>query len=316
MKVTIGILGKNSEWILKYSLKAVKQALTVIEQSGISFEVIYVDGGSSDRSVDLVKTMLGKDTLIIEAKNTNIPEARNIVVKNAKGDYIVFWDSDILAPPSILLRMIRTELPIVAPEREDVYIRSEEEIEKFLNIVLHEKRINVQIVDVPYVVFSVTAFKKEVFERVGLFDERMTQAEDRDFGLRARCKGYKSYLLRGSVAYDINRRLKSDVPVMTPLRQYARGLLKKGVIYAFSPSPRHKRNMVFYGTLHALASTALFYHPIVATLEMVPLAFFTIKYGFRKGAEMWIKSLLLYTTMIFAKSIIIFKDICGVLEEI
>jgi GT2 family glycosyltransferase len=42
----------------------------------------------------------------------------------------------------------------------------------------------------PFVVFSVMLFRRDVFRKVGLFDERMTQAEDRDICLRAYCRSF------------------------------------------------------------------------------------------------------------------------------
>ena len=87
----------------------------------------------------------------------------------------------------------------------------------------------------PFVVFSVTLFRRDVFRKVGLFNEGMTQAEDRDICLRAYCKGFQSFYI-STAAYDINRGRLSDVPVTTPLRQYLRGLHKK-----LSYTPTHPR---------------------------------------------------------------------------
>ncbi len=76
---------------------------------------------------------------------------------------------------------------------------------------------------------------------MGLFNERMTQAEDRDICLRAYCKSFQSFYISTS-AYDINKKRLSDVPVTTPLRQYLRGVYKKALIYAYTPSRRQKTN--------------------------------------------------------------------------
>jgi len=85
------------------------------------------------------------------------------------------------------------------------------------------------------VVFSVTLFRRDVFRKVGLFDERMTQAEDRDICLRAYCRSFQSFYI-STAAYDINKRRLSDVPVTTPLRQYLRSIHKK-----LSYTPIHPR---------------------------------------------------------------------------
>jgi hypothetical protein len=92
------------------------------------------------------------------------------------------------------------------------------------------------------VVFSVTLFHRNVFRKVGLFDVRMTRAEDRDICLRAYCKGFQSFYI-STTAYDINRRRLSDVPVSTPLRQYLRGTHKKAHIYAYTPPEEKHRHL-------------------------------------------------------------------------
>jgi len=91
------------------------------------------------------------------------------------------------------------------------------------------------------VVFSVTLFRRDVFRKVRLFDERMTQAEDRDICLGAYCRSFQSFYI-STAAHDINRWRLSDVPVTTPLRQYLRGIHKKALIYAYTTSRRQKTN--------------------------------------------------------------------------
>ncbi|MFZ8837756.1 MAG: glycosyltransferase family 2 protein [Pyrobaculum sp.] len=69
---------------------------------------------------------------IIDAPGTNIPEARNIAVKETSGVYLVYWDSDISAPPSALKALLQQNKPIVALTRRDVYVASEEDIQNIM----------------------------------------------------------------------------------------------------------------------------------------------------------------------------------------
>jgi glycosyltransferase involved in cell wall biosynthesis len=126
--LSVAILGKNSRWILNYSLRAVRSAL---REAGRGVEVVYVDGGSTDGSKELVREVLPQ-ARIIDAPGTNIPEARNIAVKETSGEYLVYWDSDILAPPSALKALLQQDKPIVALTRRDVYVASEEEIQNIM----------------------------------------------------------------------------------------------------------------------------------------------------------------------------------------
>lgn len=64
---------------------------SVFNQSYKDYEVIVVNDGSSDRSVEIAQTY---KCTIINQKNKGVSAARNNGVKKAKGDYIIFIDSD------------------------------------------------------------------------------------------------------------------------------------------------------------------------------------------------------------------------------
>jgi glycosyltransferase involved in cell wall biosynthesis len=300
--LSVAILGKNSRWILNYSLRAVRSALREV---GRGVEVVYVDGGSTDGSKELVREVLPQ-ARIIDAPGTNIPEARNIAVKETSGEYLVYWDSDILAPPSALKALLQQDKPIVALTRRDVYVASEEDIQNIMANLGDDQ--SPTLYPAPFVVFSVTLFHRDVFRKVGLFDERMTQAEDRDICLRAYCKGFQSFYI-STTAYDINKRRLSDVPVATPLRQYLRGIGKKALIYAYTPSRRQKINAAVFAAVHTTAALGMFATPIAPAVELLPLIYQIMRYGGRKGVEMHIKALTLYTLMALFMPLRL-KDIC------
>lgn len=313
--ISIGVLGKNSAWILKYSMRALRSAIQSIRDKGINTEVIYVDGGSIDGSREIIKDILGNTVRVIDAINTNIPEARNIVVREASSDCIVYWDSDVIAPPYILTMLINTNKPIVSTIREDVYVNSDEEILEILSNAMNARPREPVIKAVPYTVFGVNLFKREVFERVGLFDNRLTQAEDRDFGLRAACHGYRSYLIENEIAYDINKRFKSEIPITTSLRQYVRGIHKKAAIYAYTGSRRQKGLGGAFVTMHVFAIVSLLSMPPLALIELIPLIYQVSKYGLCKGMEMWVKSLTFYTMLGLVYPIVKLSNICDILSS-
>ena len=313
--VSIGVLGKNSAWILRYSMRSLNSAVRAIRDRGINVEVIYVDGGSTDHSKEVVKDVLGNGVRVIDAANTNIPEARNIVIKESSGDCIVYWDSDVIAPPYVLAMLMNANKPIISTKRVDVYVNSDGEIQKILDNAMSAKPRDPSIKEVPFTVFGVNLFRREVFERVGLFDNRLTQAEDRDFGLRAACHGYKSYLIESETVYDINRRFKSEIPITTSLKQYIRGIHKKAAIYAYTGSKRQKSLGEAFVILHAITIVSVFLEPPLTSIELLPLIYQVLKYGPRKGLEMWIKSLVFYTMLGLVYPIVKFSSICNILNN-
>ncbi len=72
---------------------------SVVSQSITPFEIIIIDDGSIDNTVNLIKTFLqSKDkiniNLIINNTNKGVSFSRNLGLKQANGDYIAFLDSD------------------------------------------------------------------------------------------------------------------------------------------------------------------------------------------------------------------------------
>lgn len=64
---------------------------SVMSQTYNDYEILVIDDGSTDNSKKIVKEYKVK---LIESNHVGVSEARNIAIKKAKGDYLVFLDSD------------------------------------------------------------------------------------------------------------------------------------------------------------------------------------------------------------------------------
>ena len=81
---------------------------SVLNQKFQDFEIIIVDDGSQDRSVELAKSFEDKRIVIIEnSTNLGIPKTRNIGINHARGKYIALLDSDDEMKPSRLKYQVR-----------------------------------------------------------------------------------------------------------------------------------------------------------------------------------------------------------------
>ncbi|WP_104697548.1 MULTISPECIES: glycosyltransferase family 2 protein [unclassified Helicobacter] len=77
----------------------IKETLdSILNQSFLDFEVIAIDDGSTDKSIEILEenAKLFANFKLIKLKHCGVSEARNKGILNAKGDFLCFMDSDDL----------------------------------------------------------------------------------------------------------------------------------------------------------------------------------------------------------------------------
>lgn len=81
---------------------------TFFQQRELDVEVIYVDDGSKDKTVEKVKELAAKDKqvrLVSFSRNFGKEAAIYAGLQKAKGDYAVMMDCDLQDPPALLPEM-------------------------------------------------------------------------------------------------------------------------------------------------------------------------------------------------------------------
>lgn len=91
----------NTEEYLKQCIDS------VLNQEEIDVELILLDDGSTDKSVYICQKYSEKYENIhfFKGKHGGVSDARNCGIKRAKGDYIMFLDSDDFLQPNVLKKM-------------------------------------------------------------------------------------------------------------------------------------------------------------------------------------------------------------------
>jgi teichuronic acid biosynthesis glycosyltransferase TuaG len=68
--------------------------LSVQNQSYQNFEIIVVNDGSTDNSLNIIKNLNDQRIHIIDKENSGVSDSRNIGFQKSKGDFILFLDAD------------------------------------------------------------------------------------------------------------------------------------------------------------------------------------------------------------------------------
>lgn len=79
------------------------------EMSAYSFEVIFVDDGSKDRTLELIRSFAAADErfrYISFTRNFGKEAAMYAALQASRGDYVVYMDADLQDPPSLLPQML------------------------------------------------------------------------------------------------------------------------------------------------------------------------------------------------------------------
>jgi len=79
----------------------------VLAQTHAALDVIVVDGGSVDGTVEKLRALSagGRVTIVEEGRRRGVSAARNAGLRLAKGDVVVILNADVLLPPNFLARL-------------------------------------------------------------------------------------------------------------------------------------------------------------------------------------------------------------------
>lgn len=229
--VTIISLTWNSE---KYVKKFLDSLLDDLRTSGLSFEVIIIDNGSTDSTINILREYRSKEPNLIYiplGKNMGTTFSRNIAIRMATGKYIGILDSDIVIPKGVIQKIINAfhEIPsnrigIIHPKLiypDGTFQESArrfptfwikiarllgwEKIRRKLESI--EEVLSEKITTVEYAISAAWFLERSVFDKVGLLDEKIFYApEDAEFCARIWKNGMEVwYYPKVEIIHDAQR---------------------------------------------------------------------------------------------------------------
>jgi len=176
--------------------KYIKNAIeSVLNQTFSDFELVIIDDFSSDKSAAIAATFESeKVQLIYHKKNCGLSASRNSGIKKANSNYITFLDADDLWKPTFLesiFQLIQNfpEARIFGTNYEEVWdtvIKNPCNGSEILPIDF-TGYINFFKINIKQGIYNhgSVCFHKEVFQKVGFYNEKINFSEDLDFNIRA-----------------------------------------------------------------------------------------------------------------------------------
>lgn len=167
-------------------------------------EVIFVDGISNDRTIEIINQKMLKsniDYVVISNPKKNPPSSVNIGIKNSKNDIIVRLDAHSEYPTNYISKCVYYLNNIEADNVGCICkASSNTSVGKSIAYVVSSKfgvgnssfRINSKNGYVDTVPFG--TFRTKLFDIIGYFDEELPRSEDNEFNYRIRKNGGKIYL--------------------------------------------------------------------------------------------------------------------------
>lgn len=210
MDISVIVLTHNSEAEIKKCLTSLNAELCFLKH-----EIVVVDNASVDHTVDIIKEDFPHVNLIQNKSNLGVAKARNIGLKQAKGDFLFILDDDTIVLTggiTALLQYIKAnaDVGLCAPQLLNVDGSLQVNALPYPSVLVKGQRILSKLIrkEIPYtyaqlvanqepflpsyVIGAAQLIRKEAFAQVGFLDESIFYGpEDADFCLRMVQKNWK-----------------------------------------------------------------------------------------------------------------------------
>jgi len=163
---------------------------SVFAQAHSSFEVIVVDDGSTDSTPEVL-AQFGNRIEVVTQENRGQSAARNVGIRQARGEYIGLLDADDLwtdVHTSSLLPVLVNDNSCLAAIGHTQYVKSSggRITERTSGFYAQE-------------LVGAGLYRSELFSHIGFFDETMRHGEDLDWKARFSESGLKARLVPETV---------------------------------------------------------------------------------------------------------------------
>lgn len=181
---------------------------SLVTQTYDKYEIIIVDDGSTDRTLDVAKSLVhSKKVVVLTQPNGGKASALNFGIEHSQGNIIVCVDADSIFITDTLSKLLEPfSNPKIAAVAGNVKVVNRKKVlaknqalEYILGINLN-RRMFTNLNCVPVIPGAIGAFRKEIIQEVGGYSLD-TIVEDMDLTMAISKRGYKIEYVGEAIAY-------------------------------------------------------------------------------------------------------------------
>lgn len=182
------------------------------KQTFRDFEVIIIDGHSTDKTEEEVSKFSGKMPLsFIESPKKGVSFQRNYAAKQAKGEYVIFFDADVMIDNDFLekvdIQLEKKNIDILTTWNKPI---SNKPVDEFIYLFVNIFMLELIKKKSPGAIGVFICVRKSSFEKIGGFRESVNFGEDYDLAKRLHESGFTYALLKKPKVHVSVRRFDKE----------------------------------------------------------------------------------------------------------
>jgi len=241
MMLTIALLTKNSEDTVRFALRSVyRQKIP----DNVTFELIVVDGYFKDNTLKIVAEEIQKlkerflsqfTRYVVLQEGVGVGYARNLALKEAQGDWILWIDSDNVLAQDYVLKAVKEiekinheNIAVLYPQRAISVLKKRNFASRLVAsygkvlacqsnsklFAIAKKLLSERLEDpiqrmFPYTAMQGTLCNIEALRKIGGFNPYLVAAEDIDVFLKLISNGYKMRPFNSTLYYFTRNSLRA-----------------------------------------------------------------------------------------------------------